>query len=100
MKKNTLRVLAVLLCVCICFITIFSFAFITLHSNHDCTGEDCPICTELAFAVSTLKTLSEAIGDVSFSFSAFCMCLVMLIGCISVFIKAETAVTQKVKLNI
>ena len=100
MKKNTLSVMAVLICVCICFITIFSFAFITLHAKHDCTGENCPICAELSFAVSTLKTVSEAIGDITFAFSAFCLCLVTLIGCTSVYITAETAVTQKVKLNI
>jgi hypothetical protein len=79
------------------FITLSSVAFIILEAEHDCTGEDCPVCYQLSVCEHTLKfglatavlTAAWIIGVIlpfaaRFTYSV-CLCL--------------TPVTLKVKLS-
>ncbi|MBQ8979681.1 MAG: hypothetical protein IJ080_08010, partial [Oscillospiraceae bacterium] len=39
-----------------------SSAFIMIHADHDCTGEDCSVCMELAQCHKALQSLGTASG--------------------------------------
>ena len=41
----------------IVFSLLFAFVFISLESNHDCTGEDCQICASIQSFGNLLKKL-------------------------------------------
>ncbi|MCR5347606.1 MAG: hypothetical protein K6E38_07500 [Fretibacterium sp.] len=36
-------------------VALFSVAFIAVEAEHDCTGEDCPICRQMAVCANALK---------------------------------------------
>jgi len=50
----------VLLCVVLLIIVSLSCTFILLEHNHDCMGEDCPICLAIQQAQSNLTCLGLA----------------------------------------
>ncbi|MDO5146626.1 MAG: hypothetical protein Q4D60_06460 [Eubacteriales bacterium] len=43
-NKKALRKSAMAACVVFLFVTFFSFLFLAKEVNHDCIGEDCPVC--------------------------------------------------------
>ncbi|MBQ7660583.1 MAG: hypothetical protein IJS44_00835 [Clostridia bacterium] len=51
------RVFAVCLCVLFLLTALTSFAVIVEAADHDCTGEDCPICAEVALCTQLLRRL-------------------------------------------
>ena len=61
-KKN--RIVAILLAVTVLFVMLFSVCYIAAEANHDCTGEDCPICCQISLCENTLKSLGNAIAIV------------------------------------
>ena len=77
-KKN--RVLAVLLIAAVLFVMLSSACYIAIETNHDCVGEDCPICYQISVCEHTLKSVGQAvlvvilaafIGTIMFSLPAF-----------------------------
>ncbi|MGN1134937.1 MAG: hypothetical protein ACI4SF_01835 [Oscillospiraceae bacterium] len=65
-KKNTLGILSVF---SIVFAMVFSFSFIALNADHDCVGENCPICEAVAQSEEAVQTLGTASAAV-FAFSS------------------------------
>lgn len=49
------RFIAGLLAVVICFAMLFSVCFIIAEAHHDCTGENCIICSQIYVCINTLK---------------------------------------------
>ena len=49
------RVLALLLCVGLAAVLCVSTLHIALEADHDCCGEDCPICEMIAVNVRLLR---------------------------------------------
>lgn len=58
-KRN--RRLAFLLALAACFIVLFSGLYIAAETNHDCIGEDCPVCYQISVCENTLETLGYAV---------------------------------------
>ena len=54
MKKRLTSAFAALLFVLFIFV---SSVYIIKHTDHHCTGEDCPICTELTQLRNTIRSL-------------------------------------------
>ncbi len=54
MKK---RFAAAVMLLVLFFALLSSFGFIIIESNHECLGEDCPICYKIAICENTLKTI-------------------------------------------
>ena len=48
--------------------TIFSAAFCTAEHDHDCCGEDCPICAIIQIAEFSLKLLAVCLSFASSKF--------------------------------
>ena len=51
------RLLALLLCVGLAAVLCVSTLHIALEADHDCRGENCPICEMIAVNVRLLRTL-------------------------------------------
>ena len=55
------RIVAAILGLLILVVMLSSSLFIIEHADHDCVGEDCPICEQICFCERMLKTLSLAV---------------------------------------
>ena len=58
--KKQFRTAAVILAVIIAFSIVISLSFITLEADHDCIGEDCPVCAAIAVCENILRTAASA----------------------------------------
>ena len=52
------RVFAAILSLLVVFAVFFSAMFILAEADHDCSGEDCPVCRIIMLAEESLKKLS------------------------------------------
>lgn len=43
-------------------VLLLSGFFIVTHTEHECTGEDCPVCAELQACAATIRLITEAAG--------------------------------------
>lgn len=53
------RIAAVIAAITV-LVVLFSSAYIVEHADHDCTGEDCPICEQLYACARNLNNLTAA----------------------------------------
>jgi hypothetical protein len=61
MSKSRNRAISWIVLVVFSLVIFCSSAFIITHTNHDCTGEDCSVCMELAKCHKTLNALGTAV---------------------------------------
>ena len=54
---NRKRISALLLCAALLIMLSVSIAFIAHEADHDCCGEDCPVCRMIAVNIRLLRTL-------------------------------------------
>ncbi len=52
------RIFAFVLCIGMMFVLFASSAYIAHEADHDCTGEDCEICENIAQLEALVKTIS------------------------------------------
>ena len=94
-----IHALAILFACVYAFIVFFSVLCVTINSRHDCVGEGCPICEQVAAAEHTLEKIFSANVAVS------CVLAVLVFSAtvsMSICIGAEkccTLVSLKVKLT-
>ena len=50
------RIIALALAVLFVAFAALSLTFILVEAGHDCSGEDCPICEQIALIGSTIRT--------------------------------------------
>ena len=62
------RLGALLLCAGLILVLSVSTVFIAHEADHDCCGEDCPICRTIAINISLLRTLGLAVLAALFLF--------------------------------
>ena len=58
---NKKRVGALLLCAALLVVLSVSVVFIACEADHDCCGEDCPVCRMIAVNIRLLRTLGLAV---------------------------------------
>ena len=95
-KKN--RIISIFFIVMILFVMLYSALFIVAEADHDCVGENCPICYQISICEYTLKNLSLYVCSVAFA-AAFTY---ILCGSTPVCAEATpccTLVSLKVKLS-
>ena len=95
-KKN--RIIAMFLAVMVLFVMLYSALFIVAHAEHDCVGENCPICYQISVCENTLKNLSLAVCAVAFA-AAFTYTLCRSISACADVTPSYTLVSLKVKLT-
>ena len=64
MSKSRNRAISWIVLMVFSLVIFCSSAFIIVHADHDCTGEDCSICMELAECHKTLHTLGTGVAGV------------------------------------
>ncbi|MBR1646905.1 MAG: hypothetical protein IJ685_09025 [Selenomonadaceae bacterium] len=59
-NENFRKKIATLLAAITASILVFSVAYIVAEENHDCTGEDCPVCVCIERCLDNLRVLGTA----------------------------------------
>ena len=98
MMTKKKRILALLITAAVLFVMISSALYIAAESNHDCLGENCPICYQINVCKNTLKSLSLAVCAVAFA-AAFTYTLCRIISACTNITPSFTLVSLKVKLT-
>lgn len=98
MKKKTKRIVAIILFFSFVFVSFFSEFYIIKESNHECSGNNCSIC-------STINTVKHNLDQILFGgnslfivASRFMFSLAVLFAVQFVFLYI-TPVSQKVRMN-
>ena len=58
---NRKHIRALILCIGMVLVLAVSAAFIIHEADHDCSGEDCPVCRTIAVNINLLRTLGLAV---------------------------------------
>jgi len=67
-SKN--KIMLLIPAACIAFSVVFTETLTAAEHDHDCTGEDCPICLQIEAAKCFLKNLKQAVIGL---FLTFCL---------------------------
>ncbi len=92
------RLAALLVAAAVLFIMLFSALYIAAEVHHDCTGEDCRVCTLICLCQNALKNLSLAICAAAFS-AVLVSAFRKILSCSRFFTWKSSPVTLKVKLS-
>lgn len=98
MYSKKQRSISFIVCVFFLFITFASLFYIAKEVNHNCTGEDCPICANIHQAEQNLKNIGSGLtaGNLITTIPVF----VVELACIQVaLVFCKSLVNQKVRLN-
>lgn len=60
MKKR--RGVSLLLAAAVLAVMLASVFYLAAEADHDCTGQDCPVCAQIGACENTLKILAMAVG--------------------------------------
>ncbi len=92
------RILTGIMAIMVLFVVLFSAFFIVSHADHDCSGEDCPVC---ACIQQCENILHGADGNLVFANAGF-LPVVLVIGSILIsycVVISGTPVSAKVRMN-
>ena len=92
------RIISLIVAVAVFFVMLYSVLYIAAEANHDCVGENCPICYQISVCENTLKNLSLAVCAVAFA-AAFTYTLCRSISACADVTPSYTLVLLKVKLT-
>ncbi|MBQ9331211.1 MAG: AraC family transcriptional regulator [Oscillibacter sp.] len=95
---KTTRRAALVLTAVFALAVLVSSAFIVVHADHDCVGEGCPVCQQMAACAQTLRTLSSAAAAAGTVFAAL-RALTAMRTCSAPERPFSTPVALKVKLS-
>lgn len=98
MMTKKKRIISLVVAVAVFFVMLYSALYIAAEANHDCVGENCPICYQISVCENTLKNLSLAVCAAVFS-AAFTYTLCRSISSCAAVIPSYTLVSLKVKLT-
>lgn len=95
-KRNTAR--AVLFAFLAAF-TLFSLFFIIIEADHDCCGENCPICLIIQFSQRNIQLLRLILCGAATSFAFFSRQTKSLSRIQNIQIEQFSLFSQKIRLN-
>ena len=98
MMTKKKRIISLIVAVTVFFVMLYSVLYIAAEANHDCVGENCPICYQISVCENTLKNLSLAVCAVAFA-AAFTYTLCRSISACADVTPTYTLVLLKVKLT-
>lgn len=94
------RLTAFLVCLCLVAAFLFSAWFIISHVDHDCLGDDCPICAQIHQYADFLQKLGAGLGVLTADFAILAAALLCAILAVeSPAGQRATLVDLKVRLN-
>lgn len=92
------RIAAGIMGIMMLVIVLFSAFYIAAEANHDCTGEDCPICACIQQCENTLR----GVGDGTATELSAVIPVFVILFFAAYFVAElpqETLITRKVRLN-
>lgn len=92
------RGVAILLAATVLLVMLYSALFIAAEADHDCVGENCPICYQIDVCHNMLENFSLAICPAVFA-AAFTYILCRSISTHTDYAQSYTLVSLKVKLS-
>ncbi len=93
-RRSTAAIIGILML----FVMLFSAFYISAETDHDCTGEDCPICACIQQCENTLHQIGDGIASSAAVIIPFAFLLVSIFHLASLF-PQETLVSRKVRMN-
>lgn len=67
--NNIKKIFSVFVALVIVLTIFFSMIFISVNTNHDCTGDGCPVCEQIQVAENVLSKLTQAVVSVAIAIS-------------------------------
>ncbi|MGN0350630.1 MAG: hypothetical protein ACI4ES_03180 [Roseburia sp.] len=61
-NKGKNRIIAIIMIVAVVSVMLFSTVYLEKHTNHECTGEDCPICAMMVQCSNNLKQIGGVVA--------------------------------------
>ena len=98
MMTKRKRIISLVVAAAVLFVMLYSALYIAAEANHDCVGENCPICYQINVCQNALKNLSLAVCAVAFA-AAFTYTLCRSISVCTDYAQSYTLVSLKVKLT-
>ena len=95
--SNTRRIVAGIMVVMMFVVVLFSVFCIAVEANHDCTGDDCPICACIQQCENILNQVGDGVSRGSIVAPVVFLLLFVLFSVYSIL--QETLVSTKVRLN-
>jgi len=95
---NKNRAVTLILAIAIGFTILFSFFCIAVQPDHDCIGEDCPVCTQISLCEDTVKSLELAVLKIIAAIISAYFCIIQINVPVP-YRKQVTPVSMKVKLS-
>ena len=100
-KTGFRKIAASLTVMVLLFVMLFSISYVTLESDHDCCGEECPICECLEACGNALRLFRTGAGSVAHAaITTHAIFFVITLVLASAVIGKETPVSDKIRLNI
>ncbi|MCI6365481.1 MAG: hypothetical protein MR911_03185 [Spirochaetia bacterium] len=99
MQNKKLNKIQIALAVLLLVFSIFSVINIALERNHECSGENCPICFVISTAEQNLKLLSLTAVFAATSSLFIASNKSVLISSKIPLIKSNTLISQKIRIN-
>lgn len=96
--NNKLRFAAAVMALAVLFFVFLSVFFIAHEADHDCTGDDCPVCALIQMCENNIRQLgngtSAAAAEAALVFLTFIL-PVLMTGALA----GSTPVSRKTRLN-
>ena len=92
------RVFACIMASMVFFMVLFSTFFIVSHADHDCTGEECPVCA----CIQQCENILHSTGDGEAFATTEILPVILFSGFIFVsycIVISDTPVSTKVRIN-
>lgn len=99
MQNEKITVSKRLLAIFVLAFSIFSIAFISIESNHQCDDESCQICYVLNVAEGNLKLLSLSAAFLFIHKSAFNVTKIFSFKQICFTFNTDTLISRKIRMN-
>ncbi len=97
-KRNA--VAAVMITALILFVLLFSSFYMAAEADHDCSGEDCPVCVVLLQCQQAVKRISgSAPGTAVITLLLISATGIILLPVSDSFISYPTLVSRKIRLD-
>lgn len=92
------KITAIFLILVVLLFLLVSTYFIAYEADHECTGEDCPVCALLQISENSLRQLGSGVPAAAAASSLFVLILVMQIFT-DESVALPTPVSRKTRLN-
>ena len=97
-NSNTAKANKIAASIMLLVIMLFSSFYIAVEADHDCTGEDCPICACIQQCENNLRGIGD--GSAAQSSAVIPVLLILFISALFVAeFSQETLVSRKVRQN-